>query len=124
DGIVTTDPPYYDNVPYSDLADFFYVWLRRSLGSSSFASELGTMLTPKVGELVADRYRHGTKEAAESYFQDGFARVFHLARQNHQFEAPASVFYAFKQMEADTGGTASTGWEVLLEGMIRSGWEI
>jgi putative DNA methylase len=121
--LVSTDPPYYDNVGYADLADYFYVWLRRGL-SGVYPTLVGTMLTPKAGELVADPFRHGGRDAANQYFEDGFVRVFDLIRNMTPMGAPITVFYAFKQAESSFEGTASTGWEVLLEGMIRSGWKI
>ncbi|WP_306215136.1 DUF1156 domain-containing protein [Actinoplanes sp. RD1] len=121
--VISTDPPYYDNVAYADLSDVFYVWLRRSIGDV-FPKFLGTMLTPKTQELVADPFRRGGEQAAERYFEDGFINVFEQVRKGSSAATPITVFYAFKQTENDTSGTASTGWEVLLEGMIRSGWEI
>lgn len=122
-GVVSTDPPYYDNVGYADLSDFFYVWLRRSLGDV-LPSLLGTVLTPKADELVADPFRHGGGAAAERFFEDGFVQVFANIRRETPVEYPITVFYAFKQSESDSAGTASTGWQTLLEGMVRSGWEI
>lgn len=121
--LVSTDPPYYDNVGYADLSDFFYVWLRRSI-RDAYPSLLGTMLTPKTDELVADPFRRDGKEAAERYFEDGFVQVFDRVRHGTPVGAPITVFYAFKQAETGDGGTASTGWEVMLEAMIRSGWKI
>ena len=122
-GLVSTDPPYYDNVGYADLSDFFYVWLRRSLGAV-LPSLLGTMLTPKADELVADPVRRGGPKAADAYFEQGFVEVFARIRRDTPADYPITVFYAFKQSEIEAGDIASTGWEVLLEGMIRSGWEI
>ncbi|GAA1311852.1 hypothetical protein Psi02_72110 [Planotetraspora silvatica] len=121
--IISTDPPYYDNVAYADLSDFFYVWLRRSLGDV-FSDLLGTLLTPKSGELVADQYRRGGKEQATQFFEEGFRQVFSSIRREAIVLYPTTVFYAFKQAESDDVGEASTGWETLLEGMIRSGWAI
>jgi putative DNA methylase len=121
--LVSTDPPYYDNVGYADLSDFFYVWLRRSLGGV-LPGLLGTMLTPKADELVADPFRHGGNDAAERFFEDGFVRVFERIRADASGDYPISVFYAFKQSESDSGGTASTGWQTLLEGMLGAGWEV
>jgi putative DNA methylase len=121
--LVATDPPYYDNVSYADLADFFYVWLRRSL-SEVLPSVLSTMLTPKTEELVADPFRRGGKQAADEFFERGFVQVFERIRRGTPSNYPMAVFYAFKQSETSDSGTASTGWEVLLQGMIRSGWEI
>jgi putative DNA methylase len=121
--LVSTDPPYYDNVGYADLSDFFYVWLRRSLGAV-LPSGLGTMLTPKSDELVADPFRRGGVKAADDYFERGFVEVFARIRRDTPHDFPITVFYARKQSEVESGDITSTGWEVLLEGMIRSGWEI
>jgi len=121
--VVATDPPYYDNIAYSDLSDFFYVWLRRSLRDihpSLFAS----MLVPKAEELVASPYRHDGREGAERFFEDGFERVFAKARDGATDEFPVTVYYAFKQAELDHEGIASTGWATILQGMIRAGWAI
>ena len=121
--LVSTDPPYYDNVPYADLSDFFYVWLRRSL-DAVLPNLLGTMLTPKADELVADPFRHGGKKEAERFFENGFVQVFERIRADTPGDFPITVFYAFKQSESDTGGAASTGWQTLLEGILRAGWEV
>lgn len=121
--LVSTDPPYYDNIGYSDLSDFFYVWLRRSL-RSVHPGLLATMLVPKAEELVANPYRHGGKDGAQEFFENGFRSVFAQARKAALDDLPIAVWYAFKQSEADERGAASTGWETLLEGMIRSGWVI
>jgi putative DNA methylase len=121
--LLSTDPPYYDNIGYSDLSDFFYVWLRRSL-RTVHPDLLSTMLVPKAEELVANPYRHDGMEGAKEFFEDGFRRVFARARETALDEFPITVFYAFKQADAGEDGTASTGWETLLDGMIRSGWAI
>lgn len=122
--LIATDPPYYDNVGYSDLADYFYVWLRRSL-RDVFPELTGTLLTPKAEELVADPFRHGGKDEAESFFQQGFEKVFQGIRQGASEDYPITVFYAFKQAETDDEGQhASTGWETLLEGMLKAGWAV
>ncbi|GEE02651.1 hypothetical protein nbrc107696_30970 [Gordonia spumicola] len=121
--LISTDPPYYDNIGYSDLSDFFYVWLRRSL-KDVHPSILSTMLVPKEEELVANPYRHGGKDGAHEFFEDGFREVFRRARENAYDNFPITVYYAFKQQDAEKSGQASTGWETLLEGMIRSGWQI
>jgi len=121
--VVSTDPPYYDNIGYSDLSDFFYVWLRRSLRDihpSLFAS----MLVPKAEELVANPYRHNGKDGAEKFFEEGFQNVFGRARQGASEEFPVTVYYAFKQSELLRDGITSTGWSTILEGMIREGWAI
>lgn len=121
--VINTDPPYYDNIGYSDLSDYFYVWLRRSL-RDVYPDLLSTMLVPKAEELVANPYRHDGKEGAKEFFEEGFQQVFRHARDVASSEYPIAVYYAFKQSESDDGGEASTGWETLLEGMIRGGWEI
>jgi putative DNA methylase len=118
--LVSTDPPYYDNVGYADLSDFFYIWLRRTLGSI-YPELMGTLLTPKADELVADPFRHTD---AQRFFEEGFRTVFRRVREGAQADYPIAVFYAFKQAEADHHGEASTGWETLLDGMIRGGWMV
>lgn len=122
--VLATDPPYYDNVPYADLSDVFYIWLRRMLGGCIYPALFSTLTTPKQAELVADPERCGGKEAAARFFEDGFVSVFATAREGHDARFPATVVYAFKQTESDTAGRASTGWQTLLEGMIRAGWEV
>lgn len=123
DMLISTDPPYYDNVPYADLSDFFYVWLRRSL-RSVHPDLLSTMLVPKAEELVADSHRHDGKAGARDFFEDGFRQVFARARETALQGFPITVYYAFRQAESGDDGTASTGWETLLDGMVRSGWAI
>lgn len=121
--LISTDPPYYDNIGYSDLSDFFYVWLRRTLRDVHPAL-LSTMLVPKAEELVANPYRHGGRDGAKKFFEDGFRSIFAAARESAFEDYPITVYYAFKQSELDERGDVSTGWETLLEGMIWSGWEI
>ena len=121
--VISTDPPYYDNIGYSDLSDFFYVWLRRSL-RDVHPHLLSTMLVPKAEELVANPYRHDGKDGAKDFFEDGFRKVFARARDHANANFPITVYYAFKQSESDYDGEASTGWETLLDGMVRGGWEI
>ena len=121
--LISTDPPYYDNIGYSDLSDFFYVWLRRSL-REIYPDLLSTMLVPKAEELVANPYRHDGKDGAKQFFEEGFREVFARARENALADYPITVYYAFKQSDSDDDGEASTGWETLLDGMIRSGWAI
>jgi putative DNA methylase len=122
--IVSTDPPYYDNVPYADLSDFFYIWLRRSL-RSVFPELFSTLAVPKSEELVAFAYRHDGKEGAEAFFVDGMTQAMHrLAEQAHP-AFPVTIYYAFKQSESDTqAGTSSTGWETFLDAVIRAGFEV
>ena len=121
--VVSTDPPYYDNIGYSDLSDFFYVWLRRCL-HGVHPSVVSTMLTPKAEELVANPYRHDGKENAAKFFVDGFNTVFHRICQGANPDVPMTVYYAYKQQEAGREGTSSTGWHTLLDGLIGAGWEV
>ncbi|MBS2993236.1 DUF1156 domain-containing protein [Rhodococcus erythropolis] len=121
--VINTDPPYYDNIGYSDLSDYFYLWIRRSL-STVYPDLLSTLLVPKTEELVANPYRHEGKEGAKKFFEEGFRTVFERARNQASSNYPMVVYYAFKQSETDSSGEASTGWETLLEGMIRGGWAI
>ena len=122
--LVSTDPPYYDNIGYADLSDFFYVWLRRSLGSV-FPDLFATLVVPKAEELVATPYRHGGKEEAERFFLNGMTLAMQrLAGQSHP-GSPATIYYAFKQSETRNGiGTASTGWETFLDAVIRAGFSV
>jgi putative DNA methylase len=121
EAVVCTDPPYYDNIGYADLSDFFYVWLRRFLGDL-FPDLLGTMLTPKAAELVAAPYRFGgSREKAEHFFESGFVRTFTRIRDAHPRDVPITLFYAFKQAESDDSGVASTGWETVLSGLLQAG---
>jgi putative DNA methylase len=120
DKVVSTDPPYYDNIGYADLSDFFYVWLRRSL-KAIFPELLATVAVPKAEELIAAPSRHGSKENAERFFLDGMTQAMHsLAEQSHP-AFPITIYYAFKQSETESDGTASTGWETFLEAVIRAG---
>lgn len=122
--IISTDPPYYDNIGYADLSDFFYVWLRRTL-RPVFPSLYGTMSVPKAEELVATPYRHGGKEAAERFFMDGMTQAIrNLAAQAHP-AFPVTIYYAFKQSETKKDeGTSSTGWETFLAAVLEAGFAI
>lgn len=122
--VISTDPPYYDNIGYSDLSDFFYVWLRRSLIDIQPLT-VSTMLSPKAEELVANPYRHDGKQGAEKFFVDGFNAVFRRIREGDaNTEGPMTVYYAYKQQDSGKKGISSTGWHTLLEGLIQAGWEI
>jgi putative DNA methylase len=124
DKLISTDPPYYDNIAYADLSDFFYVWLRRSM-KSIFPDLFATLAVPKAEELVATPYRHGTKEKAEAFFLDGMTQAMHrLAEQSHP-AFPVTIYYAFKQAETGSEeGTSSTGWETFLDAVIRAGFAL
>jgi putative DNA methylase len=122
--VVSTDPPYYDNIGYADLSDFFYVWLRRSL-KSIFPDIFSTIAVPKAEELVATPYRHGDKEKAEAFFLDGMTNAMNrLVEQAHP-AFPVTIYYAFKQSETQNDvGTTSTGWETFLDAVIHAGFGI
>lgn len=122
--VVSTDPPYYDNIGYADLSDFFYVWLRRSL-RGVFPDLFATLAVPKAEELVATPYRHGNKENAEAFFLKGMTQAMHrLVEQAHP-AYPVTIYYAFKQSESDGDeGSSSTGWETFLDAVIRAGFGI
>ena len=122
--LISTDPPYYDNIGYADLSDFFYVWLRRSL-KPVFPELFATVAVPKAEELVATPYRHGGKKAAEAFFLDGMTRAMRRLSEHTHPGFPVTIYYAFKQSETKgDAGTASTGWETFLDAAIRSGFAI
>jgi putative DNA methylase len=122
--IISTDPPYYDNIPYADLSDFFYAWLRPTL-RSIFPKLLSTMAVPKAEELVATTYRHGGADEAEKFFLAGMVQVIHnLAICAHP-EGPVTIYYAFKQSETSgEANTSSTGWETFLSAVLQAGFSI
>jgi putative DNA methylase len=126
----STDPPYYDNIGCADLSDFFYVWMRRNL-ASIYPEVFGTLLVPKKQELIADPYRFkGSRAAAQAFFEEGFEKAFSRIRIGQNADFPLTVYYAFKQSETDMGedsnvaGQASTGWETMLEGLLRAGFQV
>ena len=123
--IVSTDPPYYDNIAYGDLSDFFYVWLRRSL-KPSFPDLFATLAVPKAEELVATPNRHGSKVEAENFFLNGMTQAMTCIAEKSHPAFPATIYYAFKQSETKNNSTAtvSTGWESFLGGVIRAGLSI
>ena len=122
--VVSTDPPYYDNVGYADLSDYFYVWLRHSI-RSTYPELFATLAVPKTEELVAATYRHGSKEKAETFFLNGMVRAMNrIAEQSHP-DFPVTIYYAFKQSETKgDGGISSTGWETFLSAVIQSGFAL
>lgn len=126
--MVSTDPPYYDNIGYADLSDFFYVWLRRSL-RRTYPKLFGTMLVPKHEELVATPYRENRgKEGAKEFFEQGMFQTFRQVYEYAREDVPVTIYYAFKQSETekvnDSNATASTGWETMLAAIIRAGFSI
>jgi putative DNA methylase len=132
--MISTDPPYYDNIGYADLSDFFYVWMRRSL-RKTYPSLFSTMLVPKVEELIATPYRfEGSKEKAKDFFEDGMLRTFQQVHSYTREDIPVTIYYAFKQSETNNEDdndsentstiTASTGWETMLSAVIQAGFAI
>jgi putative DNA methylase len=129
DAVVSTDPPYYDNIMYADIADFFYVWLRRS-AATIYPELFDTLLSPKEDELAASPHRHGgDRGAAQQAFERGLEEAFQKIGRASNPSYPISIYYGFKQAEADVAddggsGLASTGWETMLEALIRAGLSI
>ena len=122
--VVSTDPPYYDNIGYADLSDFFYVWLRKSL-RPIFPNLYATLAVPKAEELVATPYRHGGKSQAEAFFLEGMTCAMHNLSEQAHLAFPVTIYYAFKQSDTqDDGGTHSTGWVTFLEAVLRAGFAL
>ena len=121
--VISTDPPYYDNIGYADLSDFFYVWMRPSL-RTIYPDLFSTMAVPKAEELVATPYRHGNKEKAEVFFLGGMTKAISNLSEKAHPAFPVTIYYAFKQAETKEGSTSSTGWETFLEAVIRAGFSI
>lgn len=131
--LFSTDPPYYDNVGYADLSDFFYIWLRRCL-LPVYPQLFGTVLVPKTEELIADPFRQGGKEEARLFFERGMGRVLEQMRDACDPSYPTTIYYAFKQAENEDesendndeidSARASTGWETFLQGLADAGWQI
>jgi putative DNA methylase len=133
--LISTDPPYYNNVDYADLSDYFYIWLRRSIGRV-YPSLFGTLLTPKTTELVASQYRfEGDKAKSRDFFESGLQKAFRNLKRMQPADMPMTVYYAFRQAEAEnsdedddvgqqTEQIVSTGWETMLSGLINAGFAI
>lgn len=123
---IVTDPPYYDNIGYSDLSDFFYVWLRHSL-RPIYPDLFSTVLTPKANEMVAVPHRFdGNKQRAEAHFERGLREAFALMRSASSPDIPVTLFYAFKQAESDAkaAGIVSTGWATMLNGLLEADFAV
>ena len=122
--VISTDPPYYDNIAYADLSDFFYIWLRKNL-KPIYPSLYATLVVPKLEELVATPYRHGGKTQAEAFFLDGMTSAIHNMAAHAHPAFPVTIYYAFKQAETKgEAGTHSTGWETFLEAVLRAGFAL
>ena len=122
--MISTDPPYYDNIGYADLSDFFYVWMRQSL-QTTYPSLFGTLLVPKVDELIATPYRHeGSVEKAKDFFESGMLSA---CKQMYQYaceDIPVTIYYAYKQSDSDDSGTVSSGWETMLGAIVNANFAI
>lgn len=121
--VISTDPPYYDNVGYADLSDFFFVWLRRAL-SEVWPDECATLKTPKSDELIADPGRHGGAKGAEEHFESGMSEFMGQVAAAHGGNAPATIYYAYKATEVRDGGVRSTGWDTFLQAVLNSGMQV
>ncbi|MBR3623062.1 MAG: DUF1156 domain-containing protein, partial [Selenomonadaceae bacterium] len=122
--VISTDPPYYDNIAYADLSDFFYVWLRTNL-KNIYPEIFSTMLVPKADELVATPYRfNGNKQKAKEFFENGMSNVFKQIYNYSSEDIPLSIYYAFKQNDTENDGIASSGWETMLNAIISAGFSV
>ena len=122
--MISTDPPYYDNISYADLSDYFYVWLRQSL-KDTYPELFSTMLVPKVEELIATPYRHdGNVEKAKGFFEDGMLSACKQMYRYAREDVPVTIYYAYKQSDTDDRGTASSGWETMLGAIVNAGFAI
>jgi putative DNA methylase len=121
--VISSDPPYYDNIGYADLSDFFFCWLRRAL-SSVYPELFGILATPKSEELVATPYRHGGNDAAEKFFLEGMTSAIARMAERASNEVPATIYYAFKQSEVEQDGISSTGWSTFLQAVISAGFSV
>lgn len=123
DTVISCDPPYYDNIGYADLSDFFFAWMR-PLVRPVFPEAFGIISTPKAEELVATPYRHGGRDAAEKFFLDGMSRAIANMAQQSSGDFPATIYYAFKQSEIKDEGISSTGWATFLQAVVEAGYAV
>ena len=121
--VISTDPPYYDNVGYADISDFFYVWMRENL-LKTWPDELSTLLTPKADELIADPGRHGGSVGAKRHFESGMAEFMETLATSVSHEIPATVYYAYKATETKDGEIRSTGWDTFLQAVVDAGLQV
>lgn len=121
--IISTDPPYYDNISYADLSDYFYVWLRPSL-RETYPELFSTLLVPKADELIASKGRHGSRQAADAFFLNRMTEALSQLARRTMPGFPVTVYYAFKQAEDDGTGVTSTGWETFLDAVLRAGLSV
>jgi len=121
--VISSDPPYYDNIGYADLSDFFFCWMKPTLGPV-YPEIFGVLATPKSEELIAAPYRHGGKDAAEAFFLDGMRKaIANMANQSSDI-IPATIYYAFKQSEMKDEGISSTGWATFLQAIVEAGYAV
>ena len=120
---VSTDPPYYDNISYADLSDFFFVWLRHNL-STVWPDECATLLTPKTDELIANRYRAGSKERADAHFESGMKEFMETVARSRYVDVPVVIFYAYKATETKEGEIRATGWDTFLQAVVEAGLQV
>lgn len=121
--VISTDPPYYDNIGYADLSDFFFCWMKPVL-KDIYPDLFGILATPKSEELVATPYRHGGKDAAESFFLEGMTRAIENMAASSSDQFPATIYYAFKQSEISQEGISSTGWATFLQAVVEAGYAV
>jgi len=121
--VISSDPPYYDNIGYADLSDFFFCWLRPVI-RPIYPDIFGVLATPKAEELVATPYRHGGKEAAEAFFLDGMKKAIANMAMQSSDQFPATIYYAFKQSEVARDGISSTGWATFLQAVVEAGYAV
>lgn len=122
--MISTDPPYYDNIGYADLSDYFYVWMRQSI-KDTYPELFSTLLVPKTEELIAIPYRHdGSMERAKHFFESGMLSACKQMYHNAREDVPVTIYYAYKQSDSDADGTASSGWETMLSAIINAGFLI
>jgi len=121
--VISTDPPYYDNIGYADLSDFFFCWMKPAL-RSTFPDLFSLLVTPKADELVATPYRHGGRDAADDFFLDGMSRAIARMAKNGNSECPTTIYYAFKQSEIELEGISSTGWATFVQSVMDAGFSV
>lgn len=122
--MVSTDPPYYDNIGYADLSDYFYVWMRRSI-QHIYPNVFRTVLVPKEEELIVTPYRHeGRTEKAKTFFESGMLEACCQIYKYVKNDYPVTIYYAYKQSDDDGSGTASSGWETMLTSIVKAGFVI
>jgi putative DNA methylase len=122
--MISTDPPYYDNIGYADLSDYFYIWMRQSL-RDTYPTLFSTVLVPKTEELIATPYRHhGSTDEAKLFFEEGMLEACQQIYKEASKDIPVTIFYAYKQSNSQDKNNTSTGWETMLSAIIHAGFVI